>query len=144
MFNNKALFISFKMSDNDDLSGDESPSSKSPIQQKKGSKTNSVKSARSFSAPDSLFVDGDDDNDPFDRLERLILLHSSSAKKRGKTSRSSPDVPSSDDLECKKKLNRDFTPPVLRFGPVPASSPDTTAKFGVSTASSSSVTTAFN
>jgi hypothetical protein len=71
--------------------------------------------------------DHDSEDDPFRRLEKLILLHSSSSK-RAKTMPRSPDVLHSDESEgtTTTVFNRNrFTPPTIRFGPVPPVSPST-------------------
>ena len=72
------------------------------------------------------------DDDPFDKLEQLIIQHSSTTKRSRLIQKSSPDVSVSDESEGPKKIKRDFTPPVIRFGPIPIASES--AKFLTSSA----------
>jgi hypothetical protein len=102
--------------------------------------TNSIGTTRCMQQPSwpntQVFgVDDDDNEDPFDRLEKLVLLHSASTK-RVKGINCSPNTSISDGSEgnrdMKRPVKRDFTPPVIRFGPVPLARD--AAKFPIQTA----------
>ncbi len=75
-----------------------------------------------YSSPVVSVFDDDSNEDPFSKLEKLILLHSSTTK-RGRTINSSPDTlfsDTSDGIPTKRQRPvRELAPPVITFGPIP-------------------------
>jgi hypothetical protein len=73
----------------------------------------------------AVMLDDESDDDPFDRLEKLILRFSS-ANKRSRVTQNSP-LPSdeSESLRASKRIRKSSLPtppPVVRFGPIPTNS----------------------
>jgi hypothetical protein len=74
----------------------------------------------------AVMLDDDSDDDPFDRLEKLILRFSS-ANKRSRVTQNSPlGSDESESLRASKRIRKPSSlpvpPPVVRFGPIPSNS----------------------
>ncbi len=72
----------------------------------------------------AVMLDDESDDDPFDRLEKLILRFSSATKRARITQHSPLGSDDAETLGASKRIRKTspIPPPVIRFGPIPTTS----------------------